>query len=343
VVVPAISPSAAPQPPKSGCRRRPVRDRLGHVRGLMNTSKTITDRYVYDAYGNDMVPNLHNTTEGNALRFRWNGSYGYRTLYLLSGQQTTNTAALAGQQSTNTATVPDLLGTGMHVGARHYSPSLRRWLQRDPAGLGGGSPNLYQYCGCNPVGAADPSGLGPGDQLPVELRKTILRVQELNSKRKLTEVQAFATILQAIAFESLVEIRFCGFSIGTSFDVGKFSDLLYRTFVANGGLVSAAGPDAVELLPDDSWRFRTNGGEGTPRHFAAAAYVAWLALGDPLKAKALGLAFEAIGGWKPNDSPGDVAANNLGADFLMLLARRAFSCPSQVYDWVIDRMAQPRR
>jgi len=107
----------------------------------MNTSKTITDRYVFDAYGNDVAPGLHNTTEGNALRFRWNGSYGYRTLYLLTGQQTTNTATI------------------MHVGARHYSPSLHRWLQRDPVDLGGGSPNLYAYCMNSPTAAVDPSGL----------------------------------------------------------------------------------------------------------------------------------------------------------------------------------------
>jgi len=98
---------------------------------LMNTSKVITDRYVFDAYGNDMAPNLHNTTEGNALRFRWNGSYGYRTL-----------------PGTNV----------MHVGARHYSPQLRRWLQRDPSVLDGGDPNLYVYCANNPVSAIDIGG-----------------------------------------------------------------------------------------------------------------------------------------------------------------------------------------
>jgi RHS repeat-associated protein len=78
-----------------------------------------------------------------ALRFRWNGSYGYRTLYLLSGQQTTNTATL------------------MHVGARHYSPSLRRWLQRDPSGLVGGTPNPYVFCVNDPVGLVDVDGTRP--------------------------------------------------------------------------------------------------------------------------------------------------------------------------------------
>ena len=93
----------------------------------------------------------------------WNASYGCQTLYLLTGEQPTNTAnrwingpsfqlyLLTGQQTTNTATI-------MHVGARHYSPSLRRWLQRDPIGLGGGDPNLYRYGWCNPVHAVDPDG-----------------------------------------------------------------------------------------------------------------------------------------------------------------------------------------
>jgi pimeloyl-ACP methyl ester carboxylesterase len=47
----------------------------------------------------------------------------------------------------------------MHVGARHYSPSLRRWLQRDPIDLLGGHPNLYVYALGDPVGSVDPSGL----------------------------------------------------------------------------------------------------------------------------------------------------------------------------------------
>ncbi len=145
-VLPAPS-RPSPWPVGRGKMLSALRDGLGYVRGLMSTSKTITDRYVYDAYGNDVAPNLHNTTEGNALRFRGNGSYpdsfvtgGYRTLYLLTGQQSTSTA------------------TVMHVGARHYSPSLHRWLQRDPIQLSGGDPNLYAYCANNPVAAVDVAG-----------------------------------------------------------------------------------------------------------------------------------------------------------------------------------------
>jgi RHS repeat-associated protein len=44
--------------------------------------------------------------------------------------------------------------------ARHYSPSLGRFLARDPIGYGGGT-NLVAYCQADPIDYADPSGLRP--------------------------------------------------------------------------------------------------------------------------------------------------------------------------------------
>lgn len=44
----------------------------------------------------------------------------------------------------------------MHTGARHYSPTLGRFLQPDPSGA---EENLYSYAGNSPVSKADPSGL----------------------------------------------------------------------------------------------------------------------------------------------------------------------------------------
>ena len=44
--------------------------------------------------------------------------------------------------------------------ARHYAPSLGRFIARDPIGHAGGS-NLYAYCGGDPIGCSDPSGLSP--------------------------------------------------------------------------------------------------------------------------------------------------------------------------------------
>ena len=50
---------------------------------------------------------------------------------------------------------------------RYYSPSLGRWLSRDPAGFINGA-NLYCYCSGDPINLADPSGLddsGSGDEV----------------------------------------------------------------------------------------------------------------------------------------------------------------------------------
>jgi hypothetical protein len=47
------------------------------------------------------------------------------------------------------------------VGARAYDPRTARWLQRDPIDAASGDPNLYRYCGNDPVNFADPSGLAP--------------------------------------------------------------------------------------------------------------------------------------------------------------------------------------
>ena len=50
--------------------------------------------------------------------------------------------------------------TGLtHFGARDYDPALGRWVSKDPIGFAGGDADLFAYCGGDPVGMVDPSGL----------------------------------------------------------------------------------------------------------------------------------------------------------------------------------------
>jgi len=51
--------------------------------------------------------------------------------------------------------------TGLYYyGYRFYSPSLMRWLNRDPIGEEGGGLNLYGFCGNNAIVMIDPVGYG---------------------------------------------------------------------------------------------------------------------------------------------------------------------------------------
>jgi hypothetical protein len=45
-----------------------------------------------------------------------------------------------------------------HVGAREYDPCTARWLQKDSIDIASGDPNLYRYCGNDPVNMADDGG-----------------------------------------------------------------------------------------------------------------------------------------------------------------------------------------
>jgi hypothetical protein len=85
------------------------------------------------------------------------------------------------------------------VGARAYDPRTARWLQRDPIDAASGDPNLYRYCGNDPINLADPSGLdwldvaanffaGVGDSLTFGLTDNVrewLGVNEVVDKTSL--------------------------------------------------------------------------------------------------------------------------------------------------------------
>ncbi|GIV87050.1 MAG: hypothetical protein KatS3mg054_1079 [Chloroflexus sp.] len=53
-----------------------------------------------------------------------------------------------------------------HVGAREYDPRTARWLQRDPIDAASGDPNLYRYCGNDPLNFTDVDGADKEEKQP---------------------------------------------------------------------------------------------------------------------------------------------------------------------------------
>jgi len=96
-------------------------DHLGSILALKDMSGVTTVAYSYDEYGNSQA----NAADGNPYQF-------------------------TGREND---------GTGLYYyRARYYSVSMRRFIQSDPTGLGGGV-NVYAYVGGNPISRIDPYGL----------------------------------------------------------------------------------------------------------------------------------------------------------------------------------------
>ena len=118
-----------------------VCDALGHVRALIDAETgQITDRYDYDAWGNV----VHNGTTRQP--FTWNGAYGYEWMPFAWDRASGYGDGWRSE-------------VGLyHVGARAYDPRTARWLQRDPSDADSGDPNLYRYCGNDPLNTGDSIG-----------------------------------------------------------------------------------------------------------------------------------------------------------------------------------------
>jgi len=123
------SPLAARYLPNGGYNY--LADGLGSTRQLMcNASHTITDTYVYDAFGNTLA-----STGSTDNPYRYVGALGYR----------------AGGSPL------------LQLGARHLLPDLSRFTAKDPADLYTGASGLrssagWNYAG-NPLLYVDPEGL----------------------------------------------------------------------------------------------------------------------------------------------------------------------------------------
>ncbi len=98
------------------------------TRQLTNAAGAVVDIDTYTAYGSPVA-----STGTDYNPYRYGGEFGY---YTDPGG-----------------------GNGLILcGARWYSPTLGRWLSRDPIDYAGGD-NLYAYCGADPINLIDPSGL----------------------------------------------------------------------------------------------------------------------------------------------------------------------------------------
>jgi len=97
-------------------------DALGSVIALVDSTGSLTTRYTYDPFGRTATDGFTsmNPFQYTARETDASGLYYYR--------------------------------------ARYYDPQIGRFIQRDPAGLGGGL-NLYAYVGGNPTNFRDPFGL----------------------------------------------------------------------------------------------------------------------------------------------------------------------------------------
>jgi RHS repeat-associated protein len=106
-------------------------DHLGSVVGVTNSSGSLTDTIVYDAYGN--ITSESSPTNG--------GVYKY------TGREFDATTGL------------------QYNRARYYDPTVGRWISQDPMGFDAGDSNLYRYVENAPTIATDPSGfqVGPSD------------------------------------------------------------------------------------------------------------------------------------------------------------------------------------
>ena len=102
-------------------------DGIGSTVAMTDVTGAIVNQYAYDDFGNL----ADNSSETIANPFKYVGKFGVAT------------------------DAPDLL----YMRARYYSPSLGRFINKDPIGLSGGL-NLYAYVGNNVIQLTDPSGLG---------------------------------------------------------------------------------------------------------------------------------------------------------------------------------------
>lgn len=115
-------------------------DAVGSTRTLTNNSEVVTDSYLYKSFG-ELIASSGSTVN----TFRWFGAIGY---YFDSDCDS------------------------FYVRARHYQPSIARWLSHDPLGYDG-DIKLYEYLANNPLIKSDPTGLGRWEKICLDIVKAL--------------------------------------------------------------------------------------------------------------------------------------------------------------------------
>jgi RHS repeat-associated protein len=105
----------------------PLTDALGSVRLLLDSGQSVSDGYVYEAFGRQVSRSGQTPNP-----YHFVGAYGYYQDWETGLQLLT---------------------------ARYYDAEVGRFVTRDPIGFGGGDWNIYGYVRNRPVNKVDPSGL----------------------------------------------------------------------------------------------------------------------------------------------------------------------------------------
>ena len=116
-----------------------LHDVLGSVVGLTDVSGTTAERYTYDPYGKTYIEHWDSTAGGGTGAWFERSASFYANPFAWTGQRYDAGVRLYG------------------FFYRTYSPTLGRWLQRDPLGYIDGV-NLYQYVQGNPMYWGGPAG-----------------------------------------------------------------------------------------------------------------------------------------------------------------------------------------
>ncbi len=128
---------------------------LGSVIGVVNEAGTLVERYTYDPYGKVFIE-------------KWDAAANEGSGAWVERASECGTGVPACGQMPYSPTGNPFLWTGhrydaavglYHTLFRTYSPTLGRWLQRDPIEYEAGSVNLYEYAVSSPLASIDPLGL----------------------------------------------------------------------------------------------------------------------------------------------------------------------------------------